>query len=127
MKPITQTLIALLILAAMLVLPAAAANVTNPQEYYDQGSLVDAYFQSNPVSTTTGYNLQWSDNIGAFASLATARELRRQTILMEKQNELLAEQNELLRNQSKYPVFKCTSEMPIGYTSANYTCIATQL
>ncbi len=73
------------------VVPVSAMNVTYPQEYYTLGSLVDNYFSNQYVNNKFGYSLDWIDNLGGFASLASARELRRQTILMEKQNELQAE------------------------------------
>ena len=81
------TIVAILICAVSV----SAENVTYPQEYYTLGSLVDKYFSNTAIKDESGYNLDWSVNAGAFASLASARELRRQTILMEKQNELQAE------------------------------------
>jgi hypothetical protein len=81
-----------LIILLLLLCAAPVAAVTYPQEYYTLGSLVDKYFSNTAIKDESGYNLVFSANAGAFASLASARELRRQTILLEKQNELLAEQ-----------------------------------
>jgi hypothetical protein len=77
-----------------------ATNVTYPQEYYDLGTV--SYGVALP---TWGYDNYVEINdpkyVGRSAGatrIGTAQwmELRRQTILMEKQNELLAEQNELV-------------------------------
>ena len=65
--------------------------VTYQEEYYTLGAITDKYFSNQYINSEYGYKLDWSDNIGNFASLASARELRRQTILIEKQNEILSE------------------------------------
>lgn len=94
----------LLILAMCLTLiamPVCAENIIYPPEYYSLGSMNNHYFNNPDISATYGYKFDWGDNAaGNFVSLASARGLRRQTILMEKQNELLAEQNDLIRNQT---------------------------
>lgn len=86
-SPILGTLLALAMLA-LVCAPVVAANVTYPQEYYTLGLMSNKVLgklsiQPESVSVTN-------------PATVTAWELRRQTILMEKQNELLAEQNELM-------------------------------
>ena len=100
-----KKVLCLMILAAMLVLPAAAANVTYPQDYYDLQN--EQYQILHPVGigflSNTTYDMRWTvTNAGMSGDAGEVifLELRRQTILMEKQNELLAEQNEILKNQS---------------------------
>ncbi len=92
-------LVASLVLALVCV-PVMAANVTYPQEYYDLG--IASYEVAFP---TWGYDNYVEINDPKYAGrgagatrigVAQWMELRRQTILMEKQNELLAEQNELM-------------------------------
>ena len=117
-----KKVLCLMILAAMLVLPAAAANVTYPQDYYD---LQNKQYQIlHPVGigflSNTTYDMRWTvTNAGMSGDAGEVifLELRRQTILMEKQNELLAEQNELFRNQSKFAI----SCQPEGYYWPNQT------
>jgi hypothetical protein len=77
----------------MLFLCASPVSaVTYSEEYYSLGSFVDKYFYDKHINNTYENQLNLNDNIGNYASLASARELRRQTILLEKQNELLMEQ-----------------------------------
>lgn len=83
MKPIHLFLA--LAIVAMCCVPVMAANVTYPQEYYDLGDRSWKLSVDNQMSLS-----DWR------IYTATYYELRRQTILMEKQNELLAEQNELI-------------------------------
>jgi hypothetical protein len=64
--------------------------ITYPQEYYDLKTLSN--YEYNLV-------LQHFDQ-STYAELFDVYELRRQTILMEKQNELLQEQVNLMREQS---------------------------
>jgi hypothetical protein len=70
--------------------------VTYSEEYYTFGALSDKYFSDQHINSEYGYTFDWSDNVGNFASLTSARELRRQNILLEKQNEL---QEELVKAQ----------------------------
>jgi hypothetical protein len=86
------SLLAALLVLALVCVPVMAANVTYPQEYYTLGDKL------NGVSGIDLLKLAYG---GMYQSIAvptamSAMELRRQTILMEKQNELLAEQNELM-------------------------------
>jgi len=92
-------LVASLVIALVCV-PVMAANVTYPQEYSDLGTA--SYEVAFP---TWGYDNYVEINDPKYAGrsagatrigVAQWMELRRQTILMEKQNELLAEQNELM-------------------------------
>lgn len=85
---------------AVLVIPVAALTVTYPQEYYTLGTLNDKIFERQNTIDNSWDVTTYSPNIGAFASLVSSRELRRQTILLEKQNELIAEQNSLLKEQN---------------------------
>ena len=89
MTPV-KTLLLALILAAVIVLPSSAVNVTYPQKYYD--------LQNQADSNVTGFSA-W-DSRGGGGMSAYYFEMQRQIILLEKQNELLAEQNALLANQS---------------------------
>lgn len=61
-----------------------------PQEYYTLSALSDKVYSYISTERPTG------NAVGTYAEQLSAMELRRQTILMEKQNELLAEQNELM-------------------------------
>ena len=86
----------LIILLFLLLCITPVMAVTYQEEYYTLGAITDKYFSNQYINSEYGYKLDWSDNIGNFASLASARELRRQTILLEKQNEL---QEELVKAQ----------------------------
>lgn len=88
MKP-TIFLISLLLILACLVIPAQA--VVYSEEYYTLDSAISKYFD-----VVENISPRWSYELDA--QVITYYELRRQTILMEKQNELLEEQNGLLRN-----------------------------
>ena len=87
------TIIILFVLIISTVIPVQAVNLTYPDEYYHlwekenipEGKMSGAYYMNGREFPTVGL-FQWY-------------ELRRQTILMEKQNELIAEQNELLTKQ----------------------------
>ena len=68
-----------------------------PQEYYTDGSIVDTMVSGKEVR----YPWPFTSHGGSYGEYAITLELRRQTILMEKQNELLAEQNYLLRKMVK--------------------------
>jgi hypothetical protein len=81
-------LVASLVIALMCV-PVMAANVTYSQEYYTLESSVDEHLHEMDIAFGYGGNI-----VGGIHAVVS--ELRRQTILMEKQNELLAEQNELM-------------------------------
>jgi hypothetical protein len=108
LSPIVCTLL-LLALTVVFVSPVVAENVTYPQEYYDLKSGSD-----NEVSTVIsdmaegGFSNNWW---GPKLQLALFYETRRQTTLMEKQNELLAEQNELMSRlvNATEIKFVCTS------------------
>lgn len=89
-------LISVLVLLSLLVLPAMAANVTYPQEYYTYYTEAKEHIDS-AIDANRLYDITF-DPIRD-TGIANYYELRRQTILMEKQNELLAEQNELMRMQ----------------------------
>jgi hypothetical protein len=96
-----------LLLAALVVPVVSAAPVEYPSEYSDLKQLVDNWMYGNGLRDR-GYS-------DVAFQRATLYELRRQSILMEKQNELLAEQNELLGklvNQSM-PKETCIAESPI--------------
>jgi hypothetical protein len=82
----------------MLIAPVSA--ITYPKEYYDLGVFNDVFLiRQSEIQLGRWDITTWGPNVGAFSSLITSRELRRQTILMEKQNELLEEQNNLTRMQ----------------------------
>jgi type II secretory pathway component PulF len=93
MKP-TIFLLSLLLILSCMVIPAHA--VVYSEEY--QKTMLE---QQQLLGTTSNFYKVW-DAYGGCASGKAANiiylELRRQTILMEKQNELLEEQNGLLRN-----------------------------
>jgi hypothetical protein len=100
LSPIVCTLL-LLALTVVLVSPVVAENVTYPQEYYTNGIYTDsvntyllnaAYLKNDLDADDILDILKQTRNL----DIATFLELRRQTILMEKQNELIAEQNELM-------------------------------
>lgn len=83
----------------MLIVPCMAVNITYPSEYYTLGLSSDVILQKQmSIDPAIYWNIiSYSPNIGAFSSLAISKESRRQTILIEKQNELIAEQNELIK------------------------------
>lgn len=86
--------------------------ITYPQEYYTLGSLNDVVIQEQyKINIQKWDKTGYSPNIAAFASLITSRELRRQTILMERQNEMLAEQMRWQRNAT----LNCVKWAPSHY------------
>lgn len=90
-----DTAVSLLVASLVIALvcaPVMAANVTYPQEYYTLESSVNEHLHEMDIAFGYGGNI-----IGGVHAVVS--ELRRQTILMEKQNELLAEQNELVKMQ----------------------------
>jgi hypothetical protein len=106
MKPFLYILI-----LAMLVTSVSA--VAYSDEYYTLGKEADG------LISNVGNLRSWDQNFQKSIWL----ELRRHTILMEKQNELLGEQNGLLRNRTKMyckPIWGGTS---IGSTAiVDYDC-----
>jgi len=91
----TKRLLSLLILI-MLVVPVSA--ITYSKEYYLWGNTSLDNF--GYVSTNVPSNgLVSHDYAAQYLLSAQWFELRRQTILMEKQNELLEERNNLTRQQ----------------------------
>lgn len=122
MKYIFVLVITMLLCAGCV--PVSAANVTYPQEYYTLGSDNDRFFNAmqtfvycNSNIRVGCWNLEWTDNVDAFSNYVSSKELRRQTILMEKQNELLAEQNEMLKTLvPKTPAYNTTFP---GYCNGN--------
>ena len=97
---VVSLLVALLVIVLVCV-PVMAANVTYPQEYSDLGTA--SYEVAFPVWGYDRYSELSDTKYGGSYDAGATRmgvaqwmELRRQTILMEKQNELLAEQNELM-------------------------------
>lgn len=79
-----------ILIIAMLVVPVSA--ITYSEEYYKLESRVAMYIDPiKDMRNAFSYDLD--------AQLATFYEIRRQIILMEKQNELLEEQNNLTRQQ----------------------------
>jgi hypothetical protein len=85
-------LVASLVIALVCV-PVMAANVTYPQEYY---TLSERSSMLTIISDVPEWDEEWATPATTKYTMIAALELRRQTILMEKQNELLAEQNELM-------------------------------
>jgi len=89
-----------MLLLALVVPGVVGENVTYPQEYYTLGEQSDSltsyitmdYFKKYQFTATT-------------EGLISAIELRRQTILMEKQNEMIYQQNMWQRNAK----LECTS------------------
>lgn len=86
-----------ILLCLLLPCVASAALVEYPQEYYTDYNN-GALFARKSESAANLYGVSY-DPI-RYASLANYYELRRHTILLERQNELLAEQNALLRNMT---------------------------
>lgn len=97
MKPFLYILI-----LAMLVTSVSA--VAYSDEYYTLGKEADG------LISNVGNLRSWDQNFQKSIWL----ELRRHTILMEKQNELLEEQNELLKNKSAL-------SLSVGCGKENYT------
>ena len=124
------TMLVIVISLAMLVIPASGETVTtNYTEYINNTVVLTPYdslyateamtcYRSEDLeypqeyytleNTADGYARDFDQNHWAtiqertgFATMAVFKELRRQTILLEKQNELLAEQNYLLRKMVK--------------------------
>lgn len=88
--------------------PVLAANVTYPQEYYTLGSWSD---DVKSTFITSGHIITFDS--GGTASIGSYFELRRQIILMEKQNELQAE---LIKAQ-----WVETCYAPKAYVIGNYS------
>lgn len=84
-----------MILVMFLITSVAAEPITYKDEYYTLGNSVNEFFGHD-------YGFTPALLISADANVATARELRRQTILLEKQNELIAEQNHIMWVQACY-------------------------
>ncbi len=76
------------IFLAFLCVSPVAANITYSDEYYKLGSYSDAIYNGVilPHYAYRAYSF-----VGTSEGLISAYELRRQTILLEKQNELQAE------------------------------------
>jgi hypothetical protein len=86
-------------------------HIIYPQEYYTLGQQSDKIFLDYPDLTTLGKQGSWP-SISLPASIS-AIELRRQTILMERNNELLQEQVNLLKAQ-KDAKLKCVRPGQMG-------------
>jgi len=104
-----KTLITLLLIFSTMG-TASAANITYSEEYYKLGLQADElnkwHLVDNVMSPDLVSRNAWRSNgqmVSDASALASFYELRRQTILMEKQNELIAEQNEMLRNAGNLP------------------------
>ena len=91
------------LIIALVVPHVCAENVTYPQEYYTLGTDVNAWMYGNGLHD------------GGFADvefqMAELKEIRRQTILLEKNNELVSEQNDLLRNFTQMH-YRCVTINP---------------
>jgi len=86
-----------LLLVLLIVGTASAVNITYSEEYCSLGAITN-------VSWDKISNAYWgAGQENPTAEYLTFIELRRQTILMEKQNELIAEQNEMMRNAGNLP------------------------
>jgi hypothetical protein len=96
-KELTQThkvfiLLFAAVTTAIIFQSAAATEINYTSEYHTFKLINDKFFSDRYVFDEYGEDtLDWNSNIGAYASLASTRELRRQNILLEKQNELIAE------------------------------------
>lgn len=84
------TFLSLLLIPACLVIPAHA--VVYNEEYHQISDKLSVMSLDN----LTSFEIAWGGIV--YWDIASYYELRRQTILMEKQNELVEEQNGLLRN-----------------------------
>ena len=94
MRSMPVLLIALTLALFIPHMVAADVNVTYPQEYYELEQQANALiFPIGPDS----YYFNGYDGTSARIGVISDLELRRQTILMEKQNELLAENNQLMQ------------------------------
>lgn len=106
----------------LLIGTASAASITYSEEYYKLGLQADElnkwHLVDNVMSPDLVSRNAWKSTgqmVSDASALASFYELRRQTILMEKQNELIAEQNEMLKNRTMV----CVSE-PISYYCKEY-------
>lgn len=121
MSRLIKILLLTLILAAVIALPSCAANITYSDEYYSLGEQADALNAWHLKSSIMNPDLikadRWNSNgqmVADPSALASIYELRRQTILLEKQNKLIAEQNALLSNQSLVGhKITCTGGTPV--------------
>jgi hypothetical protein len=81
---------AILCISLLAIIPAQA-GIMYPSEYYVNGATIDAVMNDITITHPSYFNM-YSASRGDYVVFL---ELRRQTILMEKQNELLAEQNRI--------------------------------
>jgi hypothetical protein len=105
MKPFLYILV-----LAMLVTSVSA--VAYSDEYYTLGKEADG------LISNVGNLRSWDQNFQKSIWL----ELRRHTILMEKQNDLLGEQNGLLRNASGMK-YRCEYNMGVKMFVPSYDCV----
>ena len=77
-----------IIIIGLLLLVSSVSAVVYPQEYYDLKTKSDMVFSFTDYNINTTYYIYNAQS----ATYATALELRRQNILLEKQNSLLEEQ-----------------------------------
>lgn len=96
-------IIAFLMIVAFILPSSAIVDLKYSDEYYRLGSLSTQVYNSFDASYVNGWNMAWASTSTAGSTVLSAIELRRQTILMEKQNELLFEQNALLRKLAGEP------------------------
>ena len=107
-----------MIIAILVAIPHANAevNLTYPQEYYELGNINDQMYTHERLTTAASWGMDSKDTFGIYM------ELRRQTILMEKQNELLEEQNKLLRSTHKLICISNWSSKYPAQEFSNYIC-----
>jgi hypothetical protein len=131
-KEITPTHMVLVLLFAavttiVIFQGASAAELNYTSEYHSFKTLNDMFFGDEYVFDTYGEDtLDWNSNVGAYASLATARELRRQTILLEKQNELIAESNKVAWINACYAphtAYGGSGAYSLNITALKYECL----
>lgn len=100
---ISKPLCLLLLLCLLLPCVASAAMVEYPQEYYmlqgTQNQILSNGIDIDNIPTTSFSN-HWDRSMSYKGGYVIYLELRRHTILLERQNELLVEQNALLRNMT---------------------------
>lgn len=121
-------LIALIVvITGMIVMPAIAES-TNPHYIYvanrsfELANEIDNSWNNiNDVYYKVG-TAEWQD----ITELGIYYELKKQTILMEKQNELLAEQNDLIRNLSHVDSISGTQLNPPSYHGDPLYCNSTE-
>ncbi len=115
-------IVAFLMIMAFVLPSSAIVNLTYSDEYYRLGIMSAQVYNSFDSSYVNGWHMDWASTATAGSTTLSAIELRRQSILMEKQNEFLAEQNELMRMQMNQTLECTVKTWSVNGNWKVYTC-----